>query len=232
MNINFEIRQSISAFIQVTGWSVSERRMVIEFPDGNKLIFDEASETFPPDLPLEPGSFNEDDHDILSDLDEWGFYEENVLYLDIDTLISDSALNPAMFVNSSDEPVVFNYDVFPTGVYKITLNTVDSETPGGGTEPPDPLAGGTSLSALLYSRRFFITNSFDQALVNAINSYFSSENRVHRKTLYLNLIEKIIVKEAALIDFNNSRYNEANYKLRALDQSQINTNLDYNYFVK
>lgn len=212
MEVIFEIRQSISAFIQILGWNVSERKLIIEFPDGNLLTFDEASETFPQDFPLEPGVFNEDDHDILADLDEWGFYEENVLYLDIDTLNSDVELNPPMFTNSSGEEIPFDYSVFPTGIYKLTMNLTEGENS--------------------YSQRFFVSSSFDQALVAAVNQYFSSESRVLRETLYLNIIEKIIVKEAALIDFNNNRFNEANRKLQALDQSEINVNLDYNYFVK
>jgi hypothetical protein len=77
-----------------------------------------------------------------------------------------------------------------------------------------------------------VTASIDQGLVNMINLYFESDKINKRTELFERAIERIAIREAAVIDFQNNRFDEANQKLIVLDSQFENDRVDYRYFVR
>jgi hypothetical protein len=132
MQVKFEIRQGISAFLQLfgtVGISGVDKTLKITFPDQSTLTFSDAQQSFPAMSPIEVGVFGDDDHDILADLDEWGFdMTRKVIKLDVETIREDVASigpNQVMYLDKDGKSAGFPYNRFPSGVYKITFSTKD-----------------------------------------------------------------------------------------------------------
>lgn len=225
VNINFNIR-NCDSFIFEDKLELTlpkqSKGLIITFPDTNKLVFSEQGNTFPP-FSSDIGYLGYDSHEILGDLDEWGFDTENDMFTaNLDNLKNDVALNPSMFVDKDGNNASFNYTKFPSGVYKLEYSFI------AGTSPDAEI---TQYQTTDY---FLFNGTANLCLKNKLQQLFEFDleisNVKHEYDKLKDEIMKIIMMiHISEFDFSNNEYEEANLKLVACDNLCLTGDLGYKY---
>ena len=194
----------------------TEKSLSITFPDGNVLTFEDA--TFDEiDINTLAGSglLGYDTHEILSDLDEWGF-TDNILASNIEVLTEVIADYPSMFKDSEAANTSFSYEKFPSGVYKVDYSYERSGSEYTGT------------------KYVLFTNTANSYLKEKIEWLFTNDVEEDTTEYQFNLVKDEVIKIIMLMhiaefDFEVNAYEEANLKLQACDRLCESGVLGYKY---
>lgn len=217
--INFEIRNCDSfAFEDTSTYVASLKTLTITFPDSNQLIFTEASDTFPT-FGSNQGYLGLDTHEVLGDLDEWGFdINGKIIYANLDNLKEDIADNPAMFKGSDGSNTSFSYSKFPSGIYKLEYSFTEI--------PVDTIHSGTHY--------YLFADTASLCLKNKIQQLFEFDTEDDTTKYQYDKLKDEIMKIIMMIhiaefDFSNNAYEEANLKLLACDNLCLSGDLGYKF---
>lgn len=196
----------------------ANQKLTICFPNGDRLIYSSQTSVLPDPIPVGEGNLGDENSYILADLRELGFDTFNPLvYVDIDNLKKDIALNPSMYVDSFQNPIGFDEPVFPSGVYKIEYSfSIVEIIPN---PIPDPMDNPTTDPAPAYYGEQYVINIFRINNWIAIEAYpflynITLEGIPHN---IARQIEVLLLKEAGIIQFECYNYTNANKLLMAAD---------------
>jgi len=218
--IDFRIRNCDSFVFedQTVAGIRSSKTMTITFPDSNKLLFAEASNTFPSDS-SDTGYLGLDTHEVLGDLDEWGFDTNGHMFTaNLDNLADDVADNPSMFKDSDGSNTSFDYSKFPSGIYKLEYSFTET--------PVD--------SVYSVTKYFIFNGTANLCLKNKIQELFEFDLEIDNEQYQYDKLKDEIMKLMMMIqtsqfDFDNHEYEEANLKLVACDNLCSTGDLGYKY---
>lgn len=194
----------------------------IQFPSGEILTFKDANNTYPDtaDFTSDGTTFGNTSSRILAELGEWGFDEDTPWYnCDIEQLKIDVGLYPEMFTDSDGIATAFSYDLFPSVIYKVT-HGIEYVASGQDPNTGDVLTWeGDSFPYSKISTEYYMsTCALDACLMEKIDDYF--ETRCEQSTPCEKfqenrhmLMDIIILKDSAQVNFDDGEYDNANKKL-------------------
>lgn len=177
------------------------KELEIEFPDNSKLMFQTASNNYPPIIYRS----NIDDYNssILADLNEWGINNSPIIYLPFENLIVDCDLYPGLYKDAEGNDSSFSYTTVPSGIYKVRTKLVHPN----GTE--------------IYNESdyFITTESTNQCIaekVDEVQQFSCTDCKEYDEAIKLTTT-MLMIRDAALWDYSKGYIEEANNKFSALD---------------